>query len=78
MLSLTYNLTDKGLSIWDTMVRTPGKIVNNDTGDVATDSYHKYPEDINLLRAMKVRATPYCTVTDQLTACAGQFFFKFI
>lgn len=46
--------TGKGPNIWDTFVRQPGAIYNDDTGDVATDSYHKYPEDINLLRALKV------------------------
>ena len=42
------------MSIWDTFSHVPGNIVNNATGDVACDSYHKYNEDINLLRALKV------------------------
>lgn len=47
-------LKGKGPNIWDTFVRKPGAIFHNDTGDVATDSYHKYPEDVNLLRSLKV------------------------
>ena len=33
-------------SIWDTFCRVPGAIDNGDTGDVACDHYHRYPEDI--------------------------------
>jgi beta-glucosidase len=33
-------------SIWDTFSRTPGKTLNGDTGDVATDHYHRWREDI--------------------------------
>ena len=36
----------KGLSIWDTFSHTPLKVENNDTGDVACDSYHKIAEDL--------------------------------
>src|ERR1700722_8140568 len=39
----------KGQSIWDTFSHTPGKTYHGDTGDVACDSYHRYPEDIALL-----------------------------
>src|SRR5215469_8874458 len=46
----------KGPSIWDTFSHTPGKVYHGDTGDVATDSYHRYPEDIELLRRLGVGA----------------------
>jgi beta-glucosidase len=36
----------KGESIWDRFARTPDKVQNGDTGDVACDSYHRYAEDI--------------------------------
>jgi beta-glucosidase len=39
----------KGPSIWDTFSHTPGTTHHGDTGDVACDSYHRYPEDIALL-----------------------------
>ena len=29
-------------------------ILNGDTGDIACDSYHKYQEDIQLLKQLKV------------------------
>jgi beta-glucosidase len=46
----------KGASIWDTFSHTPGKVWHGETGDVACDSYHRYPEDIALLERLGVRA----------------------
>lgn len=46
---------DKGESIWDRFSRTPGKILNGDTPDVACDHYHRYREDIALLRRLGAR-----------------------
>lgn len=46
----------RGESIWDVYAHTPGKIVGGATGDVADDSYHHYPEDIALMRALGVGA----------------------
>jgi beta-glucosidase len=43
-------------SIWDTFCRLPGVIDNGDTGDVACDSYHRWPEDIDLLKQLGVDA----------------------
>ncbi len=42
----------KGKSIWDTYAHTPGKMKNNDTGDVAIDHYRRYKEDVQLMRQM--------------------------
>ena len=43
-------------SIWDTFCRVPGAIDNGDTGDVACDHYHRWPEDLDLLRRLGVDA----------------------
>jgi len=40
----------KGESIWDRYAHTPGNIKNNDNGDVANDHYHRYKEDIALMK----------------------------
>lgn len=40
----------RGKSIWDTFSHTPGKVYENQTGDVADDDYHRYKEDIQLLK----------------------------
>ncbi len=40
----------RGPSIWDTFSHIPGKVHENETGDVADDYYHRYKEDIGLLK----------------------------
>ena len=46
----------KSPSIWDTYSHTPGKIVNNDTGDVADDHYHRWESDVDLMKSIGLRA----------------------
>src|SRR5688572_4476949 len=45
-----------GPSIWHRFAHTPGRVHNGDTGDVACDSYHRYAEDVALLRQLKLRS----------------------
>jgi beta-glucosidase len=40
----------RGVSIWDTFSHTPGKTNNGDTGDVADDHFHRYKEDVQLMK----------------------------
>lgn len=47
-----WNVDGKGVNIWDTFTHTSGKIWGNNTGDVACDSYHKYKEDVKLLKSL--------------------------
>jgi beta-glucosidase len=42
----------RGPSIWDTFSHTPGKVYQNQNGDVADDDYHRYKEDIQLLKSL--------------------------
>lgn len=51
-----WNEDGKGESVWDRFAHTPGKIKNGDTGDVACDSYHRWREDIALMRAMNLNS----------------------
>lgn len=45
----------RGTTIWDTFSHTPGKTANGDTGDIADDSYHRYPEDIQLMKNLGLK-----------------------
>ena len=46
----------RGPSVWDAYCRVPGHIANGDTGDVACDHYHRYREDVALMRQLGVAA----------------------
>lgn len=46
----------KGPSIWDAFCRIPGKIRNGDTGDLACDHYHRFREDVALIRKLGFKA----------------------
>lgn len=46
----------KSPSIWDTFVRRPGSIERGETGDIAADHYHRYPQDIQLMVELGVQA----------------------
>src|SRR6516162_2866590 len=46
----------RGVSIWDTFCQRPGAIKDGQTGTVATDSYHRWAEDVALLAGLGVTA----------------------
>jgi beta-glucosidase len=61
-----WNEDGKGVSIWDTFVHTPGKIVNGETGDVAVDHYHRYKEDVALMAELGIRHYRFSTAWTRL------------
>jgi beta-glucosidase len=46
----------RGPSIWDTFTHMPGKIRNDDNGDVADDHYHRYRDDVRSMKALTAGA----------------------
>lgn len=46
----------RGLSIWDVFCRKPDTIYCGHTGEVACDHYHRFREDVLLLKAMGLKA----------------------
>ena len=46
----------RGESIWDRFCATPGKVRNGESGAVACDFYHRYGEDIELMKDLGVDA----------------------
>ena len=50
-----YNLDGKGPSVWDAFCTIPGKIHNQESGQVACDHYHRYKEDVQLLKSLGIK-----------------------
>ena len=50
------NEDGRGASIWDSFSKTPGKVAHGHTGDVANDHYHRYREDIALMKELGLQA----------------------
>ncbi|KAF8681919.1 hypothetical protein HU200_045370 [Digitaria exilis] len=46
----------RGPSIWDAFAHIPGNIVGNQNGDVAVDQYHRYKEDVDLMKSLNFDA----------------------
>lgn len=51
-----WNEDGRGESIWDRFCRTPGKVLGGDSGDVACDHYHRFEEDISLMKELGLKA----------------------
>ena len=49
-----YQKNGKGLSIWDLFTQKKGKIVNNENANIACDFYHRYANDLALMRSMHI------------------------
>jgi len=46
----------RGPSIWDTFAQRPGAILDGSSGEPACDHYHRFPEDIRLMRELGLKA----------------------
>ena len=45
----------RGSCIWDNFAKEPGKIFNNENANVADDSYHRFAEDLGILKSMGLK-----------------------
>jgi beta-glucosidase len=50
------NEDGRGPSIWDSFAHTPGKILDRSHADHANDHYHRYKEDVALIKALGAKA----------------------
>jgi beta-glucosidase len=51
-----WNEDGKGESIWDRFSHTPGKVAEGHTGDIACDHYHRWREDVSLMKDLGLKA----------------------
>ena len=46
----------KGLNIWDVFCKEDGHVYEHHTGDVACDQYHRYKEDVAIMKELGLKA----------------------
>ena len=46
----------RGMSVWDMFCKQPGRIIDNSSGDIACDHYHRYKEDIAIIKELGIKA----------------------
>jgi beta-glucosidase len=46
----------RGESVWDRFCATPGKVRGGDTGEIACDFYHRYRDDVRLMKELGLDA----------------------
>lgn len=51
-----WNEDGKGLSIWDVFSHEPDKVISGHTGDIACDHYHRFKEDVALMKELGIKA----------------------
>lgn len=56
-----WNEDGRGESIWDRFSHTPGKVQDGDTGDVACDHYHRWEDDLKIIKELGLKAYRFST-----------------
>jgi beta-glucosidase len=58
----------KGVSIWDTFTALPGAVRDGHTGEEACDHYHRYPEDVSLMKGLGLDAYRFSVAWPRIQA----------
>ncbi|KAI0725480.1 beta-glucosidase [Fomitopsis betulina] len=62
----------RGKSIWDDFSRQPGKTLDGGNGDVATDSYRRWKEDLDLLVSYGVKSYRFSIAWSRIIPLGGR------
>ena len=62
----------RGPSIWDEFARIPGHTSDGRDGDVATDSYNRWEEDLDLLKAYGVKSYRFSLSWSRIIPLGGR------
>ena len=60
-------------SIWDVFCRVPGAVVNADDGEVACDHYHRYRDDVSMMKDLGLQAYRFSTSWSRVQPDGGAF-----
>ena len=61
----------RGETIWDRFSHTPGKVYQNQNGDLACDHYHRYREDIQLMKDIGLRSYRFSVAWSRIFPSGG-------
>jgi beta-glucosidase len=61
-----WNEDGKSPSIWDTFVHSPNHISNGETGDISVDHYHRYKEDVSLMKKLGLDSYRFSTAWSRI------------
>ena len=56
-----WNADGKGESIWDRYAHTSGNIRDGSNGDIACDQYHRYKEDVAIMKRLNQKSYRFST-----------------
>jgi len=65
------NEDGRGETIWDRFSHTPGKVYENQNGDVACDHYHRYREDIRLMKEIGLKSYRFSVAWSRVYPSGG-------
>lgn len=60
-------------SIWDEFSKQPGKVWNGDTGEVACDHYHRFEEDIEIIKSLGVDSYRFSIAWPRIFPREGEY-----
>jgi len=63
----------RGESIWDRFARQPGKVLNQENGEIACDHFHRYREDVQLMADLGVQSYRFSFAWPRLFPEEGKF-----
>lgn len=58
-------------SIWDAFSRVPGAVIDADNGDIACDHYHRYRDDVALMKELGLQTYRFSTSWSRVRPDAG-------
>ncbi len=61
----------RGETIWDRFSHTPGNVYSNQTGDSACDHYHRYREDVQLMKELGLRSYRFSIAWSRIFPSGG-------
>ncbi|KAF2637434.1 glycoside hydrolase, partial [Massarina eburnea CBS 473.64] len=67
-----WNRDGKGLSTWDTLAHTPGRVLDSSTGDDACRSYDLYREDVQLMKSYGVNSYRFSLSWSRIIPLGGK------